>query len=79
MEIEYSNNKDRKIYHRKPGDVVRLINNDAEQATFMLVMKQDHTFTVCFDLSHNKIEHINQAVRCVIYPDAKLKPGKGRL
>lgn len=77
MNIEYNNNKHLKIYHRKSGDVVRLLDNYVEQESFTLVLKQDREITRCFDLSNNTEFSVSSAVKCIHYPKAKLKPGKG--
>lgn len=58
-----------KIWHKKPGDIVRLLNNDGtppDQAYYM-VTHQHHSKTTVYNVHTNTSHDISCAVRCIEY------------
>lgn len=79
MKIKYcEQSKPQKIWHRKPGDVVRLYYNDGtpQSDDYVLVLQQDNAGTHIFNLSSNQKRLISCSIRCTFYPNAELNPGK---
>jgi len=58
-----------KIWHKKPGDIVRLLNNDGappDQAYYM-VLYQKYEITVVYNIHTNISHDISCSVRCIEY------------
>ena len=67
-----------KVWHRKPGDVVRLYCNGVLQRTVCIVINQNHSTTELFDCNDNKVFTTPCSVRCEYYPKAEIILGKSK-
>jgi len=56
-----------KIWHKKPGDIVKLLNNDGappDQAYYM-VLYQKHETTTVYNMHTNMSHNISCSIRCI--------------